>query len=68
MGKGPECELATSTCELHRIFGDLTALVPDGPPGFADFVFHAGVLPVPPASLATDRMVIRKLTHSYNSC
>jgi hypothetical protein len=41
--------------------------VPDGPPGFPDFVFHAGVLPVPPTSLASDRIVIRKFMHEYNS-
>jgi hypothetical protein len=59
--------LATLTCELTRIFGDLAALVPDGPPGFPDFVFHAGVLPVPPTTLSSDRIVIRKTTHDYNS-
>jgi hypothetical protein len=41
--------------------------VPDGPPGFPDFVFHAGVLPLPPAFPATDRIVIRKATTHYNS-
>ena len=45
----------------------MAALVPDGPPGFPDFVFHAGVLPVPPAALSSDRIVIRKTTHDYNS-
>ena len=55
-----------STCELSQIFGDLAAQVPDGPPGYPHFVFHAGVLPEPPASISTDRILFRKLTHNYN--
>jgi hypothetical protein len=58
--------LAKFTCDLDRIFGDLAALVPDGPPGFPDFVFHAGVLPVPPADLSSDRIIFRKFAHDYN--
>jgi hypothetical protein len=60
--------LASSGCELNQIFGDLAARVPDGPPGYPDFVFHAGVLPTPPTALATDRILIRKTTSQYNSC
>lgn len=56
-----------STCGLSRFFGELAAQVPDGPPGYPDFVFHSGVLPEPPASLATDRIVFRKALHDYNS-
>jgi hypothetical protein len=40
--------------------------VPDGPPGYPDFVFHAGVLPVPPTALSTDRILFRKASHDYN--
>jgi hypothetical protein len=58
--------LDTSQCELNRIFGDLTAVLPEDPNG-PDFVFHAGVLPVPPATLSTDRIIIQKRTHGYNS-
>lgn len=57
-----------STCDLNRIFGDIAALVPDGPPGYPDFVFHSGVLPAPPTALATDRIVIRKMARDYDSC
>lgn len=64
---GLEYELASPTCDLNRIFGDLAALVPDGPPGYPDFVFCSGVLPAPPADLATDRIVIRKIKHEYDS-
>src|SRR3977135_3984622 len=61
-----ECDLADFTCELNRIFGDLAAHVPDGPPGFPEFVFHAGVLPLPPTALSSDRIVIRKRMTDYN--
>jgi len=40
-------------------------LHPDDPSS-KDFVFHAGVLPAPPAALTTDRIVFRKLYHDYN--
>jgi hypothetical protein len=36
------------------------------PPGEPDFVFHAGVLPVPPTVLTSDRIVFRKMTKNYN--
>lgn len=42
------------------------ARVPDGPPGYPHFTFRAGTLPVPPASLTTDRLLFRKLHHDYN--
>jgi hypothetical protein len=58
--------LATSTCELNTIFGNLAAIVPDSP-NEPDFVFHAGVLPVPPSTLSSDRIVIRKAHCDYNS-
>jgi len=59
--------LPTFQCDLNRIFGGLASTVPDGPPGYGEFVFHHQVLPVPPASLSTDRIVIRKAGHSYNN-
>jgi hypothetical protein len=58
--------LAKSACDLSGIFGDLAAHVPDGPPGYPNFIFHAGVLPRPPASISTDRIIIRKGYHDYN--
>jgi hypothetical protein len=61
-----ECSLGESICELSQIFGSLAAQVPDGPPGYPYFVFHAGVLPAPPASVCTDRILFRKATHDYN--
>ena len=54
-------------CGLQRFSGELASHVPDGPDRKTDFVFHAGVLPVPPANLSSDRIVIRKGTHDYNS-
>jgi hypothetical protein len=59
-------QLARSTCGLEEIFGDLAARVPDGPPGHPHFVFHAGVLPAPLATISTDRILFRKLHHDYN--
>ena len=57
-----------STCGLEEIFGDLAARVPDGPLGYPHFVFHAAVLPAPPAKISTDRILLRKTHHTYNSC
>lgn len=65
---GLECDLAKSTCGLEEIFGDLAARVPDGPPGHPHFIFHAGVLPPPPVTISTDRILFRKLHHDYNGC
>jgi hypothetical protein len=55
-------------CDLSRIFGRLASTVPDGPPGYGRFVFHHQVLPLPPSSLSTDRVVIGKVDHIYNDC
>ena len=55
-------------CDLNAIFDGLASTVPDGPPGYGEFVFHHHVLPVPPASLSSDRILIRKAKHEYNSC
>jgi hypothetical protein len=63
-----QIDLPPSQCDVNAIFGGLAATLPDGPPGYAEFVFHHHVLPVPPASLSTDRIVIRKAEHHYNSC
>src|SRR5260370_9162131 len=65
-----EYELAEFICDLNRVFGHLATTLPDGPPdspNLPDFVFHAGVLPVPPATLSSDRIIIRKGRHEYNS-
>jgi hypothetical protein len=58
--------LSESDCGLNRAFGEFAARVPDGPPGYPHVIFHAGTLPVPPASLTTDRLLFRKLHHNYN--
>jgi hypothetical protein len=55
------------SCQIHEVFGQLANALPDGPPGEQDFVFHKGVLPPPPPLLTTDRIVIRKLLHTYDS-
>ena len=60
--------MGESICELNEIFGDLAARVPDGPPGEPDFIFHAGVLPLLPPVVSTDRIVFRKYLSNYNSC
>jgi hypothetical protein len=59
--------LAQPICDLNRIFGGAAARVPDGPPDTQDFVFHGGVLPVPPVTLSTNRILFRKLHNTYNS-
>jgi len=55
-------------CDLNAIFGGLASRVPDGPPGYGEFVLHQQILPVPPVSLSSDRIVIGKAEHHYNSC
>lgn len=58
--------MGESDCGLNQAFGELAAGVPDGPPGYPHFIFHAGTLPAPPASLTTDRLLFRKLHSDYN--
>ena len=53
-------------CDLHDLFGGLAERVPDGPPGYPHVILHAGVLPAPPVSISTDRILFRKLYHEYN--
>ncbi|MBK7929163.1 MAG: hypothetical protein IPJ98_17295 [Bryobacterales bacterium] len=53
-------------CALEEIFGDLAAQVPDGPPDDAEFIFHTGVLPAPPSTISTDRILLYKAHHDYN--
>src|SRR5690349_16912868 len=60
--------LRTFQCDLNRLFGGLTSTVPDGLADQDEYMFHEHVLPIPPASLGTDRIVIRKSEHHYNSC
>jgi hypothetical protein len=55
-------------CDLNAVFGGIALKVPDGPPGYGEFVFHQQVFPVPPVSLSSDRILIRKSQHEYNSC
>ncbi len=61
-----EFNVGQNNCGLSQTFGELAGRVPDGPPGHPHFVFHAGVLPVPPAFLSTDRILFNKLHHDYN--
>ena len=55
-------------CGLSQIFGEIAARVPEGPPGEPHFIFHAGVLPEPPAVVSTDRILFRKWHHEYDDC
>jgi hypothetical protein len=57
-----------TTCGLSQIFGEIATRVPDGPPGEPHFIFHAGVLPEPPAVVSTGRILFRKWHHEYNDC
>jgi len=54
-------------CGLQTAFGDVASRVPDGPPGERDYVFRPDTLPEVPAELETDRVVLRKTQHDYNS-
>ena len=53
-------------CGLQSAFGEVALRVPDGPPGESDFIFRHETLPVPPARIETDRIVIEKGYHDYN--
>jgi hypothetical protein len=51
---------------LGRIFRELVVAVPEGPVGEAEFIFEKRVLPVPPRTLSSERIVLRKSHHDYN--
>jgi len=52
--------------DLHQLFAELRASVPDGPPDEADFLFKHDNLPMPPARLTSDRVHLRKIACNYN--
>jgi len=54
--------------DLHVVFAELRASVPDGPPDEADFLFKHDNLPAPPARLTSDRIFFRKIARDYNGC
>jgi hypothetical protein len=54
-------------CDLSSVFQEVTERVPEGPPGMVDFVFRREALPIPPAELHTDLIVVRRGSHGYNS-
>ncbi len=54
------------TCDLEKVFGELANGVPSSPTANVNFIFSAEILPVSPTQMVTDRLLIRKATHSYN--
>ncbi|MDP9035233.1 MAG: hypothetical protein M3O50_10525, partial [Myxococcota bacterium] len=52
-------------CDLDRIFTDLATRVPEAEDG--EFTFSADTVPTFPASMRTDRLVIEKTYHAYDS-
>lgn len=53
-------------CDLERVFGGLTDVVPTSSAGDETFVFSARTLPVPPVEMETDRLIVAKTTHNYH--
>jgi hypothetical protein len=53
-------------CDFERVFGTLADAMPTSSDGNAEFVFSRRTLPVPPAEMATDRLILAKTTHSYH--
>lgn len=54
-------------CDLEHFFGKLADEIPTSTAGSDNFIFSCQTLPVPPAHLVTDRLVIRKQKHAYQS-
>lgn len=52
--------------DLHQLFAELRASVPDGPPDEADFLFKHENLPMLPPQLRSDRIHFRKIARDYN--
>lgn len=52
--------------DLHQVFAELRAAVPEGPPGQVEFLFRHDNLPIPPSRLTSDRIHIRKIVRNYN--
>jgi hypothetical protein len=60
-------EVTMQSFDLRHIFGEIASAIPSDPMRDDDFLFHAGVLPVPQGLLSTDRVIVRKEVHEYNS-
>lgn len=54
------------TCDLERVFGDLTDAIPTLSAKDAEFVFSQQTLPVPPAEMETDQLILSKTTHYWH--
>lgn len=52
-------------CDLERVFGNTADIVPTSPTGELEYVFSQSTLPVPPAEMATDQVILTKTTHNY---
>ena len=55
------------TCDLERVFDALAQRVATDASGNDHFVFSTSTLPTPPTRLVTDRLVITKGKHQYDS-
>jgi hypothetical protein len=53
------------SCDLRRVFGGLAARIPNDPD--ESIVLDSSVLPVPAATITTDRLVIDRGYHYYDS-
>ncbi len=51
--------------DLHRLFSELRAAVPDGPPDEVDFLFKHENLPQVPPQLTSARVHLRKIARDY---
>jgi hypothetical protein len=52
--------------DLHQVFAELRATVPDGPPDEVDFLFKHDNLPRPTPRLISNRVHFRKIARDYN--
>lgn len=54
-------------CDLERYFGELADQIPTSDDGNHEFIFSSQTLPIPPATMQTNRLVIKKTEHHYGS-
>jgi hypothetical protein len=54
-------------CDLERVFDSLACRVPTDASGNDSLTFFSATLPIPPTILMTDRLIIGKRRHQYNS-
>src|SRR5262245_57650164 len=59
--------MTSENCDLAKYFGALASQAPDKVSEGQCLVFHPGVFPVYPETLSSDRIIIKKLVHDYNS-